>query len=199
MRPGLEESLSILNQPADAAAMAASSAGPHVYAGAGMDVWMMSLRPRLVALARRFLWNAHDAEEVTQEALMLAWKHATELIPATRNAWVYRTTINLCLSRLRRKRAQLAPMEDLVAPATDPARSETLSELAGRVRMAICELPELLRVALVLRDLEGLDYRQISAIVHARPATLRLRVHRARETVRQTLLERWPDSFGTDR
>ena len=164
------------------------------------EIWMRAIRPRLTALARRFLWNAHDAEEVAQDALLLAWKNADQLLDVgARNAWVYRTTINLCISRLRRKRGQPLLSEDVPGPDMDPAESGTVSELAARVRTAISELPELLRVALVLRDLEGLDYKQMALVAQSRPGTLRLRVHRAREMVRQTLLRRWPDSFGTQR
>jgi RNA polymerase sigma-70 factor (ECF subfamily) len=161
---------------------------------------MRAIRPRLTALARRFLWNSHDAEEVAQDALMLAWKNADQLIDVgARNAWVYRTTVNLCISRLRRKRGQSLLSEEVPAQGMDPSETGTVSELAGRVRAAISELPELLRVALVLRDLEGLDYKQMAVIAQSRPGTLRLRVHRAREIVRHTLLRRWPDSFGTER
>jgi RNA polymerase sigma-70 factor (ECF subfamily) len=158
---------------------------------------MQAIRPRLVALARRFLWNTHDAEEMAQEALMLAWKHQGQLCDIrARSAWVCRTTINLCITRLRRKKPQLGLMEDTAAPTTDPCQEGAISELAGKVREVISELPEPLRVALVLRELEGLNYKQMAAIVQARPVTLRLRVYRAREFVRNTLLQRWPDSFG---
>lgn len=186
------------DQPTDASVKVWPSFAPRGgRPGSDTDAWMQAIRPRLVALARRFVWNAHDAEELAQEALMLFWKHQGELSEiGARGAWIYRTTINLCITRLRRKKPQLGLVEDMAAPRTDPSQEGAISELAQRVRDVISELPEPLRVALVLRELEGLNYKQIAAIVQARPVTLRLRVYRARETVRNTLLRRWPDSFG---
>ena len=68
-----------------------------------------------------------------------------------------------------------------------------------RVRSVMVQLPERQHAALVLREVEGLAYEQIAAILQARPAAVRLLVHRARESVRQMLLRQWPDSFGPDR
>jgi RNA polymerase sigma-70 factor, ECF subfamily len=186
------------DQPTDASVKVCPPFAPRGgRSGSDTDAWMQAIRPRLVALARRFVWNVHDAEELAQEALMRFWQHQGELSEiGVRGAWIYRTTINLCITRLRRKRVQLGLVEDRADSQSGPVQESAISELAQRVRDVISELPEPLRVALVLRELEGLNYKQIAAIVQARPVTLRLRVYRAREAVRNTLLQRWPDSFG---
>jgi DNA-directed RNA polymerase specialized sigma24 family protein len=48
----------------------------------------------------------------------------------------------------------------------------------------------------VLREVEGLEYDAIAAVLEMRPGAVRVLVHRARETLRCTLLRRWPDTFG---
>src|SRR6185436_17278223 len=76
--------------------------------GSGMDqavfdAWAETIRPRLMRLAYRFLWNRHDAEEIVQDALLLAWQRARQLSDlARRNAWIYRATIHGSLNRRRR-------------------------------------------------------------------------------------------------
>lgn len=159
------------------------------------------LRPRLVRLAYRFGFNTHDAEEVVQDSVMLAWQRIKILKnPQQLNAWLYRTTINLSLNRLRKKRCQTLPPDDIsTAKADDPARYLQTDELMERVRFVITQLPDRQQAALVLRDMEELSYQQISAVLKIRPATARLLVHRARQKLRKKLLQKWPDCFGPEK
>ncbi len=175
------------SQPSDQAAFPQGS-------GAA-DAWLAMMRPRLVRLARQFLANAEDAEEIAQEALALAWRRWAEVKDAgKRNAWVYRTTINLCLN-LRRKRR---PSETLVEVAAreETGRAVECGELAERLRIVIADLPENQQAALALREVEGLGYDAIAAILEVKASAARVMVHRAREGVRQMLLRRWPETFG---
>ncbi len=163
--------------------------------------WAVEIRPRLVALARRFLWNTHDAEEVAQEALMLAWRDIGKLKDAGKlNAWAYRTTVNLSLNRRRRLReGEFLDAETLPERHSDAAPAHETAELTHRLRIAIEQLPDRQQAALVLREMEELDYRQVAAVMGMRASTARVLVHRAREALRQILLRQWPDTFGPDR
>lgn len=159
------------------------------------EQWVPVIRPRLVSLARRFLWNQQDAEEIAQEALMIAWRYKGRLLePGVRNAWVYRTVVNLCLSRRRRRQPDPLPACETAAAAEGAGGLET-AELMEHVRTVITELPARQQTAVVLRDLEGLSYEEIAGIMKRRVGAVRLLVHRGREQVRETLLRRWPDSF----
>lgn len=164
-------------------------------ADATFEAWVTAIRPRLVGLARRFLWNTHDAEEVAQEALGRAWdKGAAWLETPARNAWCYRTVINLCLSRRRKRKETELPAEELAGGISETEAVET-AELSGRVRLVLAELPDKQRAAVILRDIEELGYEDIAAILATSAAGARLLVHRGRETVREILLGRWPESF----
>ncbi len=155
-----------------------------------------SLRPALIRLAYRFLRDAHDAEEVVQEALLLSWQHSGDLRDAGRlSAWLYRTTINQAMNRLRRRRPGRLDHDPPTANGASGLVACERGELADRVREALGELPERQQAALVLRDLEGLNYDHLAAVMDVRPGAARILVHRARERLRTTLLRRWPDSF----
>jgi RNA polymerase sigma-70 factor (ECF subfamily) len=165
-------------------------------AGGAVESWLTSMRPRLVRLAQQFLNHAGDAEEVAQEALTLVWQRLETLKDVgKRNAWVYRTTINLSLNRRRRRRPETRLEENTCSDRPDGSPAEH-GELAQRIRAVMSELSENQSAALVLREIEGLDYDTVAAILEMRPGAVRVLVHRARETLRRTLLQRWPDTFG---
>lgn len=164
------------------------------------DEWIREVRPHVIGLARRFLWNAHDAEEIAQEALALVWQRISRLRDAgKRNAWLFRTTINLSIGRLRRRQAQAVGSPDAEAEDPPVGREQELDEMAARIREVVSRLPDREQTAIVLRDMEGLSYDEIAGIMRTRRGTARVLVHRAREKVRDELLRRWPDTFGADR
>jgi RNA polymerase sigma-70 factor (ECF subfamily) len=156
------------------------------------------MRPSLVRLAYRYLWNAHDAEEIVQDAIALAWREAGQETTAAEHgdAWLYRVTINLAINRLRRIQAGPMPPGDIAAAPAPDSQQES-DELMQRVRLAIRELPDRQQAAIVLRDIEGLPYDRAAAVLEVSPVAARVLVHRAREAVRQILLTRWPDTFGS--
>ena len=160
--------------------------------------WVETLRPALIRLAYRYLWNAHDAEEIVQDAIALAWREAATAAPGTEHgdAWLYRVVVNLSLNRLRRLKTEPLPPGEIKAASAEDSPAE-VSELMQRVRLAIRELPDRQQAAIVLRDIEGLSYERLAVILETRAATARVLVHRAREAVRQILLSRWPDTFAS--
>jgi len=164
--------------------------------GGSVEPWLASMRPQVVRLALQFLNHAADAEEVAQEALTLAWQRLGEVKePGRRNAWLYRTAINLSLNCRRRRRPNARLEEESWSDRADASPAER-GELVQRIREVMLELPESQSAALVLREIEGLEYDSIAGILEMKPAAVRVLVHRARETVRRMLLQRWPDAFG---
>jgi RNA polymerase sigma-70 factor, ECF subfamily len=168
--------------------------------GAPLEPWLEAMRPRLVRLARQFVSGLADAEEVTQEALTLAWQRVGGLKDVgRRNAWIYRVTINLSLNKRRRRSDRRLKDQEVVDFETGPeARGSPAErgELVERLRVVMQELPDRQRAALVLREIEGLDYEAIATILEMRAAGVRVLVHRGREAMRRKLIERWPDTFG---
>lgn len=160
--------------------------------------WAERLRPSLIRLACRYLWNAHDAEEIVQDAIALAWRDAGRDAQGKTlgDAWLYRVTLNLALNRLRRLQADPLPSGEIAAVAASPDSHAETDELAQRVRLAIRQLPDRQQAAIVLRDIEGLSFEQAAAILEVSPTSVRVLVHRARESIRRILLARWPDTFG---
>ena len=107
--------------------------------------------------------------------------------------WVYRVTLNHCRSRLGRKRLLTEPLDTpaVERQVRDPGRGPeglTLAADAGRlVARALLRLPARFREAVVLRDLEGMSYREIADVLGIRLGTVRSRISRGREQLRVIL------------
>src|SRR5262249_12727533 len=130
-------------------------------------------RPGLVRCAALLTGDPDEAESIAQEALTRAFVGLSDYRPDTPfSAWVRGITLNLCRQHLRRITRQARPTgpERLSeAPAAAGRRNGVLSgilrdELSVQVWLALGQLPEAYREAIVLHYVEGLDYDQISEL-----------------------------------
>lgn len=139
--------------------------------------------------------SPQDAEEVTQTAFLKAWQGLrTFQGKAAFSTWLYRLTANAAVDLLRRRREPALSLDDPDLPhIPDQAPSpEELSMAAERRRLlwqAIDQLPESHRLPLVLRELEGLSYREIARALDLEEGTVKSRLARGRLMLRQQLLE----------
>ncbi len=145
---------------------------------------------RCHAIALRVLGNPHDAEEVTQDALVRAYRalagYPRERIRDLRlRPWLATIVVNLCRNRVRRTPAttSLEPMlEAGFEPATSAADSPAaLAErAASRERLAalLADLPDRYRIPVVLRHVDGLSYTELAEVLGRPEGTLKAQVHR---------------------
>lgn len=156
----------------------------------------------------RIVGNAHEAEDVVQDALLSSWRSLASFQGGSFRAWIFRIATNraIDLLRARRRRGELPldPPDDAEVEWAEPAAEGTdLVEMAGRsealavVEEALREVPAEQRAALLLRDVEGFSYEEIARITVAEVGTVKSRIHRARTAVRNTLVLRgWKGSAG---
>jgi RNA polymerase sigma-70 factor (ECF subfamily) len=171
---------------------------------AAFEGWVRRESPRLLAVARRILRSDEDAHDALQDAFVSAWRNLASFEAGARlSTWLHRIVVNAALMRLRsRRRRREQPIEELLpvfaedghhAQTVEPwARRETCAaesaEARAMVREGIDRLPESYRVALLLRDVEGLDTAEAASALGIRPDALKMRLHRARQAL-HTLLE----------
>jgi RNA polymerase sigma factor (sigma-70 family) len=144
------------------------------------------------ALARWLTGNRTDAEDVVQEACLRAYRAIGTFAGGNARAWVLTIVRHTAYTWLRRNRsASLVMVDDLEAvertqvDAGDQERSTPETELiakadAARLEAAIAELPAPFKETLVLRDVQGLDYREIAEITAVPIGTVMSRLARAR-------------------
>jgi RNA polymerase sigma-70 factor (ECF subfamily) len=147
-------------------------------------------REAVITVVYRLCGDVHLAEDAAQEAFVRAWQHLPSYQPRSpfRN-WVYRIAINVALDTLRTVRQERAPLEADAAVSEDD-RPEALverAEQAEAVRRAVLSLPPASRAVLVLREYEGLSYREIADTLDIPIGTVMSRLNYARGRLRQAL------------
>lgn len=158
--------------------------------------------PRIHQLAFRYLKNWEDAEEVAQDVLMKVHRKIGAFRgDAALSSWIYRITFNTAMSRLRTNRFSRpneVPAADLGAGGellpNEPADWSSLADdrvlrtqMRARLIAALTHLPEVYRIPVILRDIQGLSTEEASAVLKVKPQTLKSRLHRGRLILRQHL------------
>lgn len=151
---------------------------------------------KIYTFACYFLGDRAEAEDVTQEVLIRLWRNLAKLDAARMAAWLVRVTRNACYDRLRQKRATgryLAPeldgeaAERVPSQDPDPEATATRGDLRRRLTAALTALDEPYRSVLILREVQGLSYQEISDALEVPLNTVRVHIHRGRQRLRQAL------------
>ena len=160
------------------------------------DLLVLKYQLRVSKLVSRFLRNQSDVPDVVQEAFIKAYR----ALPNFRGesafyTWLYRIAINTAKNHLVAM-ARKSPINSIdVQDAEDYGASEWLKEYASPEREALAseleatiyhamnELPADLREAITLREIEGLSYEDIAAVMDCPIGTVRSRIFRAREAI----------------
>jgi RNA polymerase sigma-70 factor (ECF subfamily) len=146
------------------------------------------------SVAYRLVWNRADAQDVVQNAFVKAAHGREQLRDASKaRSWLLSITYREALMVLRARRDVPTDPIDLPEHATarlDPADLVVQHELAGVMRAAIDRLPEALRTAFVLRDVEELPIGDVAEVLEIGMSAAKMRVARARECLRIALTGR---------
>ena len=141
--------------------------------------------------------SPEDAEDIAQETFVQAYRKLDSFQGRSSFfTWLYRIAFHLAVSRTRRKRREQSlearveeTGQEVVSEDESAERLVLRAEQVAMVRKAIACLQEDHRAVLVLRDLEGLCYETIGEILELAPGTVRSRLHRARQQLRELLKE----------
>ena len=161
------------------------------------------IRPHLDSL-RRFVYslsrNWQDADDIAQEALIKAFRSFPTFDGrASLSTWLYTVARSASIDWQRSRLGQAQQRENPLPsahPAADPGLDEACSQRqeCDRLWQAIWRLEERNRIPLVLFEVEGLSYDEIAAIEGVPVGTVRSRISRGRQALREWLLEAEPQS-----
>ncbi len=162
---------------------------------AAMPSWDELVRQhadRVYRLAYRLSGNVHDAEDLTQETFIRVFRSLSSYRAGTFEGWLHRITTNLFLDMVRRRnriRMEALPEDYDRVPSDrpDPEQIYHDSRLAPDLQQALASLAPEFRAAVVLCDVEGLSYEEIAATLGVKLGTVRSRIHRGRQAIRDHL------------
>ncbi len=147
-------------------------------------------------LCLRMTGNAHDAQDLSQEAFLKAWRGLRFYkFESNFSTWLYRLTANVCIDFLRRQKRRTAVSltadddQELEVPDKAPALEEQLLHKEAReaVARAMDQLEEEFRLVLTLRVLEDMTYEQIAQVMDLKVGTVKSRLARARMKLKEIL------------
>ena len=152
---------------------------------------------RVFDLAYRMLGDRQEAEDLSQEIFVAVHRGLKGFRgDAKLSTWIFRVAKNHCLNRLvylkRHGGGRTQGLDEGPEPAVDPATARPDRQLERRERRAILEralseLDEAQRMIVVLRDIEGLDYEEIAAVLDEPVGTVKSRLLRARAALAQVV------------
>ena len=164
------------------------------------DLRVLKYQHKIVALVARYVKDQHEVFDVSQEAFIKAYR----ALPRFRGdsafyTWLYRIAINTAKNYLV-SRARRPPGVDLevdngeyqegspqLMDIATPESSLARDQLEKTINSAIDALPEELKVAVTLREFDGLSYEDIAAIMQCPVGTVRSRIFRARESIEKRI------------
>lgn len=161
---------------------------------------------RMYAVCLRMCANPEDAQDCLQESMLRIFRSISGFKgQSSFSTWVYRVTMNTCLDELRKKKNKpTTSLDGLLdtgwSPSDDldtPEHHTITGQKRSAIHSAIAELPEDMRSAVVLRDIEGFSYDEISGMLGINVGTIKSRISRGREKLREKIRLR-PELFDKE-
>lgn len=152
-----------------------------------LEAWLQEDYARAYRTACLVLRDRDEAQDAVQEAFLRVWRFRSSIPSGEgRRPWLYRVVVNSCLSRARAQISRTGKntgdeaLSRLPYLGAGPDVRAEQSQLADDVLAALADLPEHLRVPLVLRFWAGLSEKEIAIAIERRPGTVKSRLHDAR-------------------
>jgi RNA polymerase sigma-70 factor (ECF subfamily) len=150
---------------------------------------------RIYSLALRMLGNVPDAEDVLQESFIAFYRNLDRFQGRSKlSTYLYRLAVNFALMKLRYRKAHggqtrsLDEAGEIAATQPSPLEHVEQKDLRERLNRALLALPANERAVLVLRDVQGLDGREVARALKLSVPAMKSRLHRGRESLRTILL-----------
>ncbi len=166
--------------------------------GTALEELLFAYEKRVYNIALRYMGSEADAYDMAQEALIKIYKRIKAFKgDSSFSSWVYRISVNTCLDGIRRRKKNVVSLESTIEAGASysdeqndtPEESAVRKELQGRVQQAINTLSADHKSVIILRDINGLSYEEVAALLSVSVGTVKSRINRARQKLKEILIE----------
>jgi RNA polymerase sigma-70 factor (ECF subfamily) len=154
-------------------------------------------------VAYRIMGNEEDAKDMTQEALIKVYRNIGNFrMDSSFSTWLYRIVMNTCKDELRKRKVKVISIDQPIETGDGQMQMEiedegrkpdeilVSKETQNEVHEALQEVSEKNRIVVVLRDIKGFSYSEISDIIDVPVGTIKSRISRGRQELKNVLLNK---------
>lgn len=152
-------------------------------------------------IALRFMGNSEDASEIAQEAFIRVYRSLKNFKgKSSFSTWLYRIVVNICMDEMRkRKKQNIVYIDEIVqtekgeyrheieSMENSPQQQVEINETRNEIYNAIKSLSDEHKAVIILKDIQGFSYEEIAAIMKCPEGTVKSRLNRARNILRNIL------------
>lgn len=156
---------------------------------------VLPAKNKLYRVALRITGNPVEAEDVVQEVFIKVWESRNELEEVGNlQAWCMQMVKNRSIDKIRLKANQTEGIDGLYSMSSEaptPDRRAELNDAMQQVQTLMKQLPEAQRMAMQLRDIEGMSYQEISQALGQSLSQVKTNIFRARKGIKSKLQQLW--------
>jgi RNA polymerase sigma-70 factor (ECF subfamily) len=157
------------------------------------ETLILKYENKIYNLCYYVLKNKDDALDAAQEVSIKIYKSINKFKGESKfSTWIYRITYNTCLDYIKKRKDELSFEEVLTTESGIESKTENIieaRELKFELKRCILKLSNDFRTVIILRDIEGLSYQEIAEILNIEVGTVKSRLNRAREALKNVLIK----------
>ncbi len=162
-----------------------------------LEALILSCEKKVYNLAYRFMGNEADAYDMSQESLIKVYRGIKSFrFQSSFSSWVYRLTVNTCLDGLRKRKKAPVSLDNTIESGITLEDKQSVTpeiyvlniECREDIQKAINSLTTDHRIAVILRDVQGLTYEEISDCLQISVGTVKSRLNRGRQRLKEILI-----------
>ncbi|MFA5143440.1 MAG: sigma-70 family RNA polymerase sigma factor [Candidatus Omnitrophota bacterium] len=159
----------------------------------GFEILVRKYQDRVLNIVYSLVGNDMESEDIAQEVFLKVHNSLKSFKQHSRfSTWLYRIVVNTTRSFLR-ARKNVVSDEKLLENRTDTGKSPkdalSIKEREVIIKKAVAKVPIKFRTAMILKDIEGLNYKEIAGVLRCRMGTVESKIYRARQFLKEELIK----------
>ena len=140
---------------------------------------------RLYGYSLKYLRNSEDASDIVQDVFEKLWKNRKKIEPKKVKSWLFTCAHNAMINFIKKK-SRMTYSDEMTDSMTQESHEKSF-EMKEVIENALCQLPPVQKSIVLLRDLEGYNYKEIGEILELTEAQVKVYLFRARKKIKKQL------------